>query len=57
MYVYRYVSVSKTAIVCLTADCVSDYCSCATLFFPGDIHVDVDGGSSVVCGSCQGVCH
>ena len=35
---------------------VSDHCSCAALFIPRHIYVDVDGRSGPLCGSCEGVC-
>ena len=53
MYVYYY----KYDKLLPISGCLSEYCSCTTLFIPGDIHVDADGGSSAVCGTCQGVCH
>ena len=39
------------------AECVQEHCSCVALFIPGNIHVDVNGRSGTLCGSCQGVCH
>ena len=54
---FRLLHVHVVWLYFLFTDCVSEYCSYTALFLPCNIHVDVDGGSGAICGTCEGVCH